>query len=59
MKTVKLQVDVAEGKIAMDIGGNLISKEAVKPTGNSNAYSIVECETDHEMCRYQECVKLD
>ena len=28
MKTVKLQVDVAEGKISMEIGGNKISKDA-------------------------------
>ena len=40
----------------MDIGGNRISKDAVRPAGNSNAYSVTNCETEHEIAKEFHCI---
>lgn len=43
MKTMKIQLDVANGKISMEIGGEKIIKEVMPTPSKSNAYLVEEC----------------
>lgn len=43
MKTLKMQLDVAEGKKAMEIFRDKIIKDMKRPAGKSNTYLVEEC----------------